>query len=86
MTIPKIITIIFAVLGCAAALIAAYYWFRASNVSVNQPSASISDYPELHIMSNEVAFNESSRLNSIAARWTGAAALLGAVSSIAGIF
>ena len=84
--LPKILRVGLSALGCVAALIGAYYCLRAGNVSAEQPAASISDSPEDYILSNGVAFNESSRINSIAARWTGVAALFGAAASLAGIF
>ena len=77
--------IMFAGLGLAAAIVAASYWWRASRVAPAEQVASISDVPELHIMGTEVAFNESSRLNSIAAIWTGIAAILSAIGSVLGV-
>jgi hypothetical protein len=63
---------------------AARLWLQASNVQPHAPSASISDVPELHILTTQTAMWESSKLNARAAKWTAAAAVLGAVASILG--
>jgi hypothetical protein len=78
----------------ATAIIAAYYWFKSSRIPIpelEEPIASISDAPILHILIAQVhigsimsATRESSRLNSAAAIWTGVSALLSAVTAIAG--
>jgi hypothetical protein len=81
----KILAITFAGLGLIAAIIAATYWWKASKTGISDPAASISDVPELHILSTQVAFYESSRLNSRAAIWTGFAAMLSAVASVLGV-
>jgi hypothetical protein len=60
MTLTHTLAIMFAFAGLGTALAAAFYWRRASNVSIGEPKASISDAPEMHIMSGHVAFNESS--------------------------
>lgn len=85
MTTIKCIALACALLGLAAAIVAAIYWWKASRVPIPPTVASISDVPELHIMGTQVAFNESSRLNSRAAIWTGMAAVLSAVASILGV-
>jgi hypothetical protein len=54
-------------------------------VQIAESTASISDVPELHILGGKVAFNESSRLNSHAAIWTGISALLNAIATVAGV-
>ena len=64
MTITHALAIVFALAGLGTAIAAAFYWRRASQVPVHEPKASISDVPELHIMSGHVAFYESSQLNS----------------------
>jgi hypothetical protein len=81
----KTLAVLFAILGLAAAIVAAIYWRKASRVSIPNPVASISDVPELHILGTQVAFNESSRLNSRAAIWTGVAAILSAAASVFGV-
>jgi hypothetical protein len=83
MTTFKVLAIAFAVL--AAAIVAAIYWWKASRISIPNSAASISDAPELHILGTQVAYNESSRLNSRAAIWTGAAAVLSATASVLGV-
>lgn len=81
----KIAAITFAALGLVEAIVAAAYWFKASKTYIPDSVASISDVPELHIYSTQVAFNESSRLNSIAAIWTGVAAIFSATASVLGV-
>ena len=85
MTLLKLLAIALAVLGLGAAIIAARYWWKASRVSILQTAASISDVPEQYILSTQVAFNKSSRLNSYAAIWTGLAAMLGSAASVLGV-
>jgi hypothetical protein len=75
-----------ALLSLAAAIVAAAYWWKASKMAIQNSNASISDVPELYIMNAQIAFNESSRLNSRAAIWTGAAAILSALSAVSGAF
>jgi hypothetical protein len=67
------------------AITAATFWWKASIKGVPDPGVSISDDPEMHIISTQVAFNESSRLNGIAAYWTGVAAILSATASVLGV-
>ncbi|WP_316187413.1 MULTISPECIES: hypothetical protein [unclassified Bradyrhizobium] len=81
----KYLSIAAALLGLAAAIVAAAYWWRASRVAIRNSAASISDVPELYIQSTQVAFNESSRLNAHAAIWTGLAALLSATAAVFGV-
>lgn len=81
----KTAAVILAVCGFIASTVAARYWWRASRVTIAETVASITDVPELHIMGTQVAFNESARLNQIAAIWTGVAALLSSVASVAGV-
>jgi hypothetical protein len=79
--------------GCA--LVAARYWYLSSRPAPafgEQPVASISDAPELHILnaqvdvySVQVALAEASQLNKKAAVWSAIAALFGATAAILGI-
>ncbi|MEH2549089.1 hypothetical protein V1283_005734 [Bradyrhizobium sp. AZCC 2262] len=85
MNIIHCLAIAFAFAGLGTAIAAAIYWLRASRVPIQTPAASISDVPELHIMSGHVAFYESSRLNSTAAVLTGVAAVLSAIGSVLGV-
>jgi hypothetical protein len=85
MTQLKYTAITLAILGLGAAIIAARYWWKASRVGIYESAASISDVPEQYILSIQVAFNESSRLNSLAAIWTGIAAVLSAAASVFGV-
>jgi hypothetical protein len=79
------LAIVFAVAGLGAAIVAAIYWWKASRVPIQTAAASISDVPELHIMSGHTAFYESSQLNSRAAIFTGIAAVLSAIGSVLGV-
>jgi hypothetical protein len=81
----RYLSIAAALLGLAAAIIAAAYWWKASRVAIRNSAASISDVPALYIQSTQVAFNESSRLNAYAAVWTGMAAVLSAGAAVLGV-
>jgi len=85
MTVGHAFAILFAAAGLLTAMAAAFYWWKSSRVPIRSTTASISDVPELYIMSGHVAFNESSRLNSKAAVLTGIAAVLSATSSVLGV-
>ncbi len=85
MTPIKIAAIVLACVGVAAAIVAAIYWWKASRVDIACSAASITDMSELYILNTQVAFNESSRLNSRAAIWTGVAAILSAMASVLGV-
>jgi hypothetical protein len=78
----KALAFVSALIGLAAAIVAAIYWWSASRVAIPPTVVSISDVPELHILGTQVAYNESSRLNSRAAVWTGIAALFSAIASV----
>jgi len=97
--LAMIIRILSTALGMATAVasgFAAYYWFLSSKVEsekLEETTASISDAKELHILDAKVglyntqaAMNEASRLNKIAATWSGAAAGLGAITELLGAF
>ena len=83
-----------ATLGTAVA--AAIFWFKSAllrSKEFDEPVASISDTPEQHIQASLVyvfsiqqMLNQSSKLNKWAAIWTGISAVLGAVTSIVGVF
>ncbi|MBV8917299.1 hypothetical protein [Bradyrhizobium sp.] len=85
MSVSHWLAVIFALAGLGTAIGAAVYWWKASRVPIHEPTASISDVPQLHIMSAQVAFYESSQLNSKAAVLTGIAAVLSAVGSVLGV-
>jgi hypothetical protein len=80
------ITIVLAFATLVASLTAAWYWLKSSRVEIGTaPSMpSISDIPEVHILEAQVAIIQSSAINAKAARWTAAAAVLGAVTSVWG--
>ena len=60
------------------------------SVSRSAPSRgtiqSIDDVPQMHILSTKVAIGDAGALNAKAAIWTGAAAVLGAIGSVLGLF
>jgi hypothetical protein len=85
MTLTHAFALLFVVAGLGTAIAAAFYWWKASRVPIQPITASISDVPELHIMSGQVAFYESSQLNSIAAVLTGIASVLSAIGSLLGV-
>jgi len=78
------------------AFVASYYWLRSSQPTPEEattPNASISDYPELHILTAQVeiygirdALKEASLLNKKAAKWSAWAAGLGGIAASIGIF
>jgi transcription initiation factor TFIIIB Brf1 subunit/transcription initiation factor TFIIB len=92
----RVITIGVAVVTLGTAVAAAVLWFRSAMVEtpeVEEPVASISDVPEVHIQTAVVnlnnlrtAMDRSANLNKKAAVWTGISALLGAATTIAGIW
>lgn len=96
MMINHILCTVFALATAGASGVAAWFWFASSKVNpeeVEETEASINDYPEMHIMEAKVgvilthnAMNESSRLNKIAAAWSGVAAVLGAITAIMSAF
>jgi hypothetical protein len=75
---------------------ASYYWLRSSRPTpeeVPAPDASISDNPELHILTAQVeiygirdALKEASLLNKKAAKWSAWAAGLGGIAAFISIF
>jgi hypothetical protein len=85
MTVMHVLAILFSVAGITTAITGAVYWLRASRVTIHRTNVSDSDAPQLHIMNGDVAFNESSRLNSTAAVLTGIAAALSGIGSVMGV-
>lgn len=95
MRVIRVAYISCSVATAVCALIAARYWYLSSRptpATADPPAASISDYPERHILGVQVdiyaiqaSLAEVSRLNKSAARWSAIAALLGAATSILGI-
>ncbi len=92
---PLILKLALALLTLISAVISAVYWFKSSRLEIETvyrgDLPSISDVPELHIMTAQVdvfkilqVMNEACRLNKWASIWTGIAALLGAVTTISG--
>lgn len=90
----RTITIAFAIATLGTAIVAAVLWFRSAMIEtpeVEEPVASISDVPEVHIQTAVVnlnnlrtAMDSSAKLNKKAAVWTGISALLGAATTVAG--
>jgi hypothetical protein len=65
MTVMHILAILFSAAGLLAAIEAAYYSWKASRVTIETPAASISDVPQLHNMSGDIAFNRSCTLTPV---------------------
>ena len=94
--ITHILPTVFALATAGASGFAAWFWFASSKVDpeqVEETEASINDYPEMHIMEAKAgvilthnAMKRSSRLNKIAAAWSGVAAALGAITVIMSAF
>lgn len=82
----KITAFLFAVAGLVSAIVAARYWLLGSREYPSELQASIGDAPELHILNVQVSIGKAGALNAIAAKWTGAAAVLSALGSIVGLF
>jgi hypothetical protein len=80
----KWLSVLLACLGAVTGIVAAYYWYRSSQVSINpvwltesgDPHASQSGW----LAATMGAFSESARLNKIAASWTAAAVVLNMLS------
>ncbi|MGA7713917.1 MAG: hypothetical protein WCA81_18640 [Rhizomicrobium sp.] len=85
---PVAVTVVLASLTLALALKAAALWWRASrSLDLEEPTASITDAPELHVLTAQVELNAlmaSLPINRRAAFWTGWAAFAGAITSIWG--
>ena len=96
MTFQKSAIALFSFAAMVCAFFASYYWFRSSQPTPEEtgtPDASISDNPELHILSAQVemygirdALRESSVLNKKAAKWSAWAAAFGGIAASIGIF
>jgi hypothetical protein len=86
MTGLKITALFFAVAGLACAIKAAIYWLQASRVYPSDLAQSVSDAPDLHILNVQVSIGKAGAFNAKAAKWTGAAAVLGSISSVIGLF
>lgn len=95
MNAPRLGYIVCSAATAVCALVAAVYWYLSSRPTPklnNPPNASISDAPELHILSAQVdvyavqeALSETSLLNKKAALWSAGAALFGAAAALLGI-
>jgi hypothetical protein len=82
-----IVSVALAIATFGTSLTAAWYWLKSSRVDIGDESLpSASDVPEAHILETQVAIMQSSRPNAVAAKWTGAAAVLGAMTAIRGAF
>jgi hypothetical protein len=82
----RVVAFIFAIGGLACAIMAAKYWLCASREYPSELVQSIDDAPALHILNVQVSIGRAGALNATAAKLTGAAAVLSAVSSIIGLF
>jgi hypothetical protein len=91
----RVVCIVCSASTAICALVAAAYWYLSSRPRPklnNPPNASISDAPELHILSAQVdvnalqeALSEGSLLNKKGALWSAVAALFGAAVALSGI-
>lgn len=94
LTLTKIIAIALAIAGLTSGLLAAWFWARTTRVPVDpldgDPHAIMPVLPELEQLAWRAAQfradQEIGRLNTLAARWTAAAVVLGALSSVVGLF
>jgi hypothetical protein len=86
MTAFKIVAFVFAVAGLVVALKAATLWLEASNYKLPPLDVSIGDSPAMHLQHTQSEIYGAAALNALAARWTGAAAVLSAIASIIGLF
>ena len=87
----KVVTIVLALLGLVAGLLAAWYWRKSSKVlfvpayltetGIASPGF---NQPEVWIPAVINTFQKAGRLNKIAAQWTAAAVALGAAASVVG--
>jgi len=73
---------VFAIAGLVCAIVAAKYWLDASREYPPELAQSIGDAPQLHIINTQASMGRAGALNSKAAVWTAAAAVLSATSSI----
>lgn len=88
----KYIEVLLAAAGGIAGLVSARYWFKASAIPVEPIWSKYGGVePGVHSASQDgwmfgvlEAATESARLNKIAARWTAATAMLGAISALVG--
>lgn len=91
----KLLSFFAGLLAAGSALQAARLWLDASKIelpSYDPPMTSIGDVPEHHILGTENQLNatadalrQSSKLNSLAARWAALAAVLTGFSAILGV-
>lgn len=88
----KYVEVLLAVGGGIAGLVAAGYWLKASAVQIEPIWSKYGGVePGVHSHSQDgwivgmlEAATESARLNKIAARWTAATVVLGAISALIG--
>ena len=94
MATTKGIAIALAIGGLISGLVAAWFWERTTRVSVDplngDPHAIMPVLPAIEQLAwwaaQFRADQEIGRLNTLAARWTAAAVVLGALSSVVGLF
>jgi hypothetical protein len=84
---PKILSIAFACLGLITAMVAAWYWFKASALPYPTGDSIIYaqeiDHRILLGISQGIS-RRSGKLNGRAAIWTGISAILSALSAVVG--
>jgi hypothetical protein len=88
-TIPRMLAAGFGVLAAVLAIIAAYFWWKSSQVKMPPQLRGHTALGGLsYIDTNPLvaAAQESGRLNASAARWSAAAAVCGGIAAICGLF
>jgi len=88
----KFVSIVLAVIGACAGIVAAVYWYKASTIKIRARAGGAifgggMATPTAPFLAGALdAIAKSSRLNMFAAIWTAASVLFSAASAIAGAF
>jgi len=84
--------VVLAILACAAGIVAAWQWYRASSVDSGWTWTDATD-PDMkqvvlegNLASQSLANERAARLNKLAAVWTAATVFLGTLGNLAGSF
>lgn len=90
LSILKLTSLVLAIIGSVAGLIAAHYWYRASKVAIS-PAWELVPSRELEtknimgwVTGNMIAFTSSGKLNKYAARWSAVAVMASGFSALFG--
>lgn len=83
--------IVLAIVTLGAALIGAWYWWQSSKIVIVPTWGDIEPGDELSsqmgwIAGSLEASRQTASLNKVAAIWTGFAAILGAITTVTGLF